>query len=532
MRARWPSGTVAEELTDGEVRAGETPSVGGYAASGDGVRGALEALSEVVPVSLRETGDGLQLTAAVGAAVSVRPEDSEATGAGRAGGRTELSRRAAAVIPAEVAISYYDVARDYQTGLQRAGRGGAALRGERASIAAALTAEAAKGYAERRLAHLWAARETAKLHLSWRRSGLRPGSHLQLGGRGGLWKIGRWSLDHMVVELELIRVPPSGHITVIADPGRPAQQPDLTHGPTTLFLLELPVMSDAAPAAPLVVAAAAGEEAGWRSAVLAMSVNGAGWEPIGPTAAPATLGHARTVLGPGQSALIDLIGSVDVELLSDDMWLEGRDGAALAAGANAAMLGSELIQFGAAEPLGNRRFRLSRLLRGRRGTEWAASMHSNGEPFVLLEAEHLAPIALAAGSVGGELRVMASGIGDLEAPPVALTRIEGRALQPPTPVHLTAEAEPNGDIVISWVRRSRSGWAWLSGSDTPVGEEAEAYRLVLAGAGFERTIDLTTPSYTYTKAEQVQDAWSGHLNIRVFQIGTHALSRAAEISIG
>ena len=525
-------GALAEELTEGEVRAGETPSVFGYAASGDSIRGSLEALSEVVPVSLRETDGRLELTAAADSPVVVKPDDCDVTGAGRSGGPTELSRRAAAAIPTEVSLSYYDVARDYQTGLQRAGRGGAALRGERASIAAALTAEAAKEFAERWLAHLWAARESGKLHLSWRRSRLWPGSYLRLEGRAGLWKIGRWSLDKMVVELELVRVPSNGQAGVIADPGRAAQQPDLTHGPTTLFLLELPVIGDAAPSAPLIVAAAAGEERGWRSAALAMSLDGSGWEPIGPTAAPAILGHARKVLGAAGSALIDLAGAVEVELLNDEMWLESRNDSGLAAGANAAVLGDELIQFGLAEPLGNRRFRLSRLLRGRRGTEWAASTHIAGELFVLMEADRLAPVGLTAGSVGVELSVMASGIGDVEAPPVSILNVDGRALQPPSPVHLRAEIMANGDIAISWVRRSRSGWAWLSGSDAPIGEEAEAYRLVLTGTGFERTVNLATPGYTYTVAQQGEDAWSGALDIRVAQIGAYASSRTSEIRIG
>jgi hypothetical protein len=97
------------------------------------------------------------------------------------------------------------------------------------------------------------------------------------------------------------------------------------------------------------------------------------------------------------------------------MWLEGRSDSALSGGANAAMLGDELIQFGSAEPLGGRRFRLSRFLRGRRGTEWAAATHALGEPFVLLERERLAPVDVPADSVGGELRVMASGIGDTDA---------------------------------------------------------------------------------------------------------------------
>ncbi len=58
-------------------------------------------------------------------------------------------------------------------------------------------------------------------------------------------------------------------------------------------------------------------------------------------------------------AVFDMINSVDVELANPDDWLESRDDDALAAGENLAIIGSEIVQFGNALPLGNRRFRLS-----------------------------------------------------------------------------------------------------------------------------------------------------------------------------
>jgi hypothetical protein len=526
-------GAVAEELSGGEVRAGPTPAVTGYAASGDSVRGAIEALSDVVPLSLADTDAGLVLTGASGGTIIIEAEEADAIGAEGAGGPVEMSRRAAASVPAEASVSYYDVARDYQTGLQRAVRNGRAMRADRRSLAAALTAGAAKSFAEQRLASLWAARETGKVRLGWRRLDIRAGAYVSLRGYPGLWKAAKWCLERMVLELELVRVPSTASdFDGEASAGRPAQQPDLLHGPTKLFLLDLPVLGDEAPSAPLLFAAAAGLEPGWRRAALTTSLDGAGWEPQGPTAAPAIAGHAMAGLQPGGSALFDLCSSIEVELLNGGMWLEGRSDAALANGANAALLGDELIQFGSVEPMGNRRFRLSRLLRGRRGTEWAAAIHMAGEPFVLLERERLAPIEVPGGSIGGVLGLMAEGIGDASAPPIVIHRVEGHALQPPAPVHLQVRREPNGDVVISWVRRSRSGWAWLSGSDTPLGEETEAYRLVLASAGSQRVIDLAAPRYTYTAAQQAEDGSHGMIVARVSQAGTYLMSKAAEMSFG
>jgi hypothetical protein len=241
------------------------------------------------------------------------------------------------------------------------------------------------------------------------------------------------------------------------------------------------------------------------------------------------MGRAATVLGPAGSALIDCAGAVEIELLNEAMWLEGRGDALLVAGANLAMLGDELIQFGVAEPLGSRRFRLSRLLRGRRGTEWAATEHVAGEPFILIEREKLVAINPPWGSVGGEVRLMAQGIGDGEGAAIVSHAIEGRALQPPAPVHLRAERLADGAISISWVRRSRIGWSWLSGTNTPLGEEAESYRLRLSNSGFEREVVVAEPFYIYTAEQQAADGLTGLLLVQVSQVGTHASSRRAQL---
>ncbi|HEU0100551.1 MAG TPA: hypothetical protein VFQ67_17455, partial [Allosphingosinicella sp.] len=357
------------------------------------------------------------------------------------------------------------------------------------------------------------------------------GSLVRIAGQTGLWKVERWTLDRMILTLELAGMagaspPPPGDVS----PGRPVGQSDLIHGPTSLLLLDLPLDGEALPARPRLLVAAAGVEPGWRRAELVASFDGGGsWLASGPTAPPAVIGAALTIPAPAGPALIDERSRIDVELLNEAMWLENRDEWALAGGANLAVLGEELIQFGRAEPLGNRRFRLSRLLRARRGTEWAGALHQVGEPFALIEAESLAAIDAPLGSLGGELRLLAVGLGDPEAVP-ALRPVTGESMRPPAPVHLRAEPLANGDLALAWVRRSRNGWVWLSGSDTPLGEEQESYRLTLSGAGFERSITLPDPAYLYTAAERAADG-PGPVTVAVVQLGTAAPSRPAFLAL-
>lgn len=517
-------GAIAAELSGGGVAAGATPALGGYAALGDTVRSAIEALADVVPLSLADRDGALRLF--------VEPPPTESVTEAEESGRREIVRRAASALPAEVSIAYYDPARDYQTGLQRATVAGSSdnRNSERRALPAALSADAAKALAEYRLTALHAGRATGKLRLGWSRAALRPGDTLMLEGERGLWRIRRWTLGPMDLDLELQRLAneplPS---PVAAGSGDSVHEPDLRHGPTLLRLVELP-FGDLRWARPQLLVAAAGEEAGWRRAELLASFDGgASWQEAGTSAAPAVFGTALSPLAPAAGTLFDAASAVDIELANDAMWLENASDDALAHGANSALLGSELIQYGSAQWLGDRQFRLSRLLRGRRGSEWAATSHCAGEDFLLLDGEATVPLDRESTVVGGEIRVSASGPGDGDAPATATVQVSGESLRPPSPVHLGAERRSSGDIHIRWVRRSRQGWVWANEADTPLGEETERYRLVIAGAGFERSIESASPSHVYTVSEQTADGAATPLTISVAQIGTYAASRPATL---
>jgi hypothetical protein len=514
-------GAIAEALGGGAVAAGPTPALTGYAASGDSVRGALEALADVVPLSLFDAGAALRLTAEAGeplpwpgAAESERPE---------------FVRRGMGGLPGEASIAYHDPARDYQTGLQRAVRAGG-RSADRRALPAVLSAGAAKALADYRLAALWAGRVRVKAAVAWRAAGLRPGSHAEMTGQAGLWKVERWTLGPMVATIELVRVsgaaPPD---LVAASHGRAVSEADLPRGPTTVRLLDLP-LGDGLETKPLLYVAAAGTSAGWRRAAISASYDsGASWQDAGGTAAPAAMGVALGALPAAGSTLFDTESALEIELLGEGMWLEGRSDDLLVGGANLAALGDELVQFGAVEALGDRRFRISRLLRGRRGTEYAAAGHAAGEPFTLIEREALVALEAPAGSAGGEARILASGVGDGVA--VSASRpIDAAVLRPPSPVHLAARETGIGDLAISWVRRSRQGWSWVDGADTPLGEETERYRLVIAGAGFERIVETGAPAHLYTAAERAADG-AGPLSISVSQTGSLAASRPALLGV-
>jgi len=522
--------TIVGELSGGAARASPAMTLGGYAASGDSVRGAIETLASAMPLPIRDDGEVLHLGEAADDPIMLAPDELGGSADSKRTDRREIERAAAGTLPDEVAIEYYEPARDYQSGLQRARRGGPGRRVEKIDLAAALTASEAKAIAERRLADAWAARELARVTLPWRRIGVRPGDKVTLSADGARYRVSGWSLEEMVLRLTLAGVAPAAGIVGEAATGRSVAEADAPPGTTLIELLDLPPLDDIAQTSPRLSIAAAGTQPGWRrAALIASRDDGASWDEIGGTAAPAVLGRTIDTLAPGDASLFDDRAAVTVALPHDGLWLESRDDDALIAGANLAMIGEELIQFGRADPLGGNRFRLSRLLRGRRGTEAAMAAHEAGERFILIDALTLAACDVPLAALGASVRVLASGVGDEE--PVAARAIAGgRALRPPSPVHLCARRDGDGTIRFGWTRRSRTGWAWLDGGDVPLGEEAERYRLTITPAmGAARTIETDTPGYAYAPADQDADgaAGAGLFTIAVRQLGTIAPSDAA-----
>jgi hypothetical protein len=516
---------ILGELSDGAILGTDSIALSGFAASGDSVRGVAEAVGRPVALSLQDDGEVLRLVDGMADAVPISGDLLGGTADRKRRGKHEIERAAAGTLPDEVAIAYYEPARDYQAGLQRARRGGPGHRVEQIELSAAVSADAAKAIAEQRLADSWAGRIRRTVATPWEMLGVRPGDFVEVDDTAGRWRVREVALEKMAVVLKLDSVAPRAGALPPAEPGRATGSEDLPHGETVLHLLDIPPIEDGALAAPRLWIVAAGTEPGWRRAgLIASSDGGLTYDELGVTATPAVIGSALDTLGDGVAELIDEANSVEIELLHAGMALEGRTDDALIGGANLALLGDELIQFGRVTMTGANRYRLARLTRGRRGTEWAMVGHAAGDRFVLIEADSLLAWDVPVAKIGAELSVIASGVGDGAGVEAGISLI-GRNVPPPAPVHLRLEQLPDGTLRFGWARRSRIGWSWLDGADAPLGEENERYRLIIEpSVGLSRTVEITSPSYDYDPTQQSADGSGGAtgVTIRVSQIGSIA----------
>lgn len=497
-----PLGVIAEAISEGRVDGSAvTMPMTGFSAYGDSARGVLETLSIASGGWFSPQGDRLVMRDANSATGQI-VTDHGAAAIGTRGRRRQRAVAAIGTVPLTLAISHYDPARDYQTSLQRARRPGAGGRSEQIELPAAMDGAAAKAIALAALARAEAGRERREITLDWRAMRIVPGDIVTINDADGRWRVARVSLEAMVTMLELVRLDDAAVTMVTASSGRVRGSVDTEHGPTILHVAELPALGDNLPDTPRLLVAAAGAEPGWRRAALLLSTDGgARWSPMGSTATPATIGTLATPAPAAPATVRDLSTVIEIDLVHAEMALVGADDVALDSGANLALLGDELIQFGQAEQIGSTRWRLRRLLRGRRGTEAAAGTQQIGDRFVIIDADDVTTIDIPLSTIGSSVRLMASGIGDPDGPVTANIAPSGASVRPPSPAHLRARRDGTL-LTIEWVRRSRAGWRWIDGVDSPVAEEGEHYVIDVAVGGapvaqFATTqpfIDVTIPT--------------------------------------
>lgn len=527
-------GTVAVDLSLGALGSILSETVDGFAAGGADVSDAIAPLVDAWDLAFVADEDGLRL---VGTSAGGAPDEIGAAGLcrrvnGRAIDPLEQSDDGVEAVPLALSLRHYDPARDYQAGVQRVSRPGTGRVEQGIDLPVTMSGDAARQLAARRLGHGWTGRSVMTLRCGWEALRHEAGNIVTVEGAPGRWRIEEREWEAMAVRLMLRRVPGAGGVLPAgASSGAIVRQADAPHGATSLLLLDLPPLREAAAVAPLIAAAASGGE-GWRSAALfAVSETGEA-APVGRTAPRAVMGQAGEALAGGSCTLIDAVNALNVTLLAEDMELGDADEAGLAQGRNLCLVGSELLQFSRVTQTGPASFRLEGLRRGLCGTEWAMSAHASGDQFLLVEEERLMEPFAGQGSseIGGRLRLAAVGIGDAEPVEGELT-VTGEAVTPISPVHVRATPDGAGGWNLTWTRRSRNGWRWISGADVPLSEESERYELrVLSGDTALRRTEVGSPAWTYD-ADAIAADGGGMVTVEVRQIGAFAVGRPGRIEL-
>lgn len=311
---------------------------------------------------------------------------------------------------------------------------------------------------------------------------------------------------------------------------------------TTMVLLDIPLTDDLEAATSFQVAMAGSADDTWRGGDLYQSKDsGSTYSDIASVTAANVIGTCSTTLPTfAFNNSLDEFSTVTVVVGPGGGELASCTLEALYNGANLCAIGSqttqqwELVNFLNATLTAPSTYALSGFLRGRRGTEWAMSLHGASESFVLLPAT---PVALVFGDLSRPYlyKAVSRGASPADAAPVTFSNT-GVALRPYQPVGCGGGLNGSSDVVANWKRRTRQSGEWKDYVDVPITEPSEGYVLEVWNSAYAkcaRTIVTTTPTATYTAAQQTADFGAAQqlYYLSVGQVGAYQLGRRARFTI-
>jgi len=329
----------------------------------------------------------------------------------------------------------------------------------------------------------------------------------------------------------------SGSGTMATDPGGGVSTGSGATGvgppalaPTMLWLLDIPYLqdADAKPGSSGFYAVFSSGTANWAGATLYESHDDASFDAIGGVKLGASFGYPSAALAaPTSPWAWDTTNTLTIQMVNGS--LAGSTDAAVLAGGNGLVIGQEILQFVNCTDNGSGSFTISRLLRGRRGTDNCCGSHTAGEvafaPLAGGFLHQLEPV-----SHIGQLwyyRGVTSGGNVASASDVTLT-LAGNDLKPYSVVHIGGMLDGSNNWTITWTRRTRAGGSYGTGADNlidgmngPLNEQTEAYQVdVMSGSTVKRTISTNVTTAVYTAAQQVADfgAVQSTLTVNIYQM--------------
>lgn len=261
----------------------------------------------------------------------------------------------------------------------------------------------------------------------------------------------------------------------------------------------------------------------WQGASLFTSDDaGDNYSSIATTDQACTLGTVANALPKGVIGVFDDKSQIEVLLLGDKT-LEAKSQMSVLNGANLAIIGNEIIQFKNAELLAPQKYKLSSLLRGRFGTEHHIESHLSGERFILLD-DSLIKQSIANDLIGLQRLYKSATIGQnlSDVDDLGFT-FNANALVPYSVVHVQSSRNVNGDIEISWIRRTRQSGQWLDYVDVPLNETSQTYEIDVYNQQDEviKTIlNVNKTNIIYSQIDQINDfgVIQTSLKISIYQI--------------
>lgn len=449
-------------------------------------------------------------------------------------------------LPKQVNVAFSDKSLDYQTNTQRAiRREGNAENIETNAFPLTLTADEGRRIADRLLWSPWAARKSAKFRVSDRWVRRDPGDIIGIPVADQVvpYKLLRMSRgDNGVIEAEVQRDDPELYnSTAEGTAGTLPENIVRFPGVTRLILIDSPILRDLDDNSGFYWAVTA-PSTGWRGADVLRSIDGGTtYGAMSRVALRTIIGDVATALPSGPTAYWDRGNSLIVVLAYENHTLESRDESLVLNGANAFWLGDpdgqngEIVQFATATLTAPNTYELSDLLRGRLGTEANVGTHGANETFVLINTNTMGRSDFGPADWNAERDYKPVSILNDQADVTAQQFTNtGVGLRPLSGVSVVGVRDTSNNLTVTWIRRSRLRSPGLGNGPVPLGEATEAYEVdIFSGVNVVRTITATTPSISYTAAQQTTDGLTpgNPVTMRIYQLSDVAGRGFPAISI-
>lgn len=504
-------------------------------AAADGIispRDVIEGLEEAFQFGAHESGGKIVFASRIAAqSLTIDTDDLVLEDENDVG--YSLTRAQETDLPGTLQLSFVDAYADYATGSVAERKDiGSSNNIAQVSTPAVLEPPRARSIAGSLLQQQWAGRETGTIKLPPSKAAIDPSDVLTISPEGVAMTMRVETIDIGTFRgLTLKGFDPSLSKVFPAvgedNRNKPART---TSGPPVVEILDIPMESgdEPAPYAPRV--AAFGEP--WTGVSVYRSSTGSNTliasvtapTPIGELTAPLYSGP-RSVWDMGNVAYVQFYGATTLLSATEMDLLAGANAIAVKNGSNGEW---EVIQFATAILVAANKYKLSKLLRGQLGTESGmADPIASGARVVLLNRSSLAYLNMSADQIGQAMTLKIGPAiydpGDASYYDYSVTP-RGVGLRPWSPSQLSATWQSTGDILLTWLRRTRFGGDSWDPPDVPLNEDSEAYELEIlnaAGTSTVRTITgLGAPAYLYPATTQTTDfgAPLTSIKFRVYQM--------------
>lgn len=437
-------------------------------------------------------------------------------------------------LPRRVTVNFADRDKDQQSNTAIAQRPLDAVNSDREETIDLSTyvdtPDGAQQKIDRYFRRVWNSRERTSAGLTFQKIGLEPGdvTTIELDGHNRNVRVDKTTIGLNEIVCEFVRDETTFAAVNTATSGADMQGRDdeeiFIPGPVQGFVIDGPFVEDVDNRSNPIIYYLAGPMAGDFSGAIVAEGDSLGEydEVVGAvdSSQDATWGLATTALATANANLWDRGNTVNVHVLNGALTSVTEADINADRTLNLAALGEdgrwEYLQFATATLESDGTYTLSKLKRGRRGTEINVGNHAIGDMFVLLDNRTI--VERGTSDIGEDLTFKAQApLRDIEAAPAIDLDYDANCLKPYAPCPLRAAKAT--DATITWIRRTRLGGAWVGSSTIPLGEASESYEIdIYSGVTFKRTLTSSSQTVTYTAANMATDGTGSGFTAKVYQM--------------